>query len=106
MLCLRTMPSTLLAWIGNRDLDASEGKVHAGQGPIANAVDAFSFAEVDLLSDHPAARGAGYAAWLGERTSARIRVHQVRLSSPVAYGEIYRHARALALAVTERHRGR
>ena len=79
----------LLAWIGKTDLQASTDDPKAGLGPIAQAAGARSFNEVILLSNYPEADSKRFVEWLSERTLSRIRLHQVQISSPIHFGDIY-----------------
>lgn len=87
--------SILLAWLGNTDLRASESSDSGELGPILGAVKAFTFEAVHLLSDHAAQATRAYARWLGEQTNATVSSHQVKLTSPTSFEEIFRAATAM-----------
>ncbi|MFH1743173.1 MAG: sigma-54 dependent transcriptional regulator [bacterium] len=86
------MKNVLIAWIGQTDLNASEGKDDVGDGPVAQAVIARQFQEVTLLCNYPSKEGNRYRKWLSERTTAVISVQYVSLSKPTDFGAIYEHA--------------
>jgi len=81
------VPRLLFAWIGKRDLDAVQAD--AQDAPIVAAVRSLDFDEAHLLSNYPARKGAAYAAWLTKLARTRVVIHQVELTGPTAYGEIY-----------------
>jgi transcriptional regulator with PAS, ATPase and Fis domain len=82
----------LIAWVGRTDLRAASGDRGAGDGPIAQAVQAGSYDAVHILSDFPAGETKAYVKWLSSRTSAKVQIHVVGLSSPINFGEIYEGA--------------
>mgnify|MGYP001566166113 CR=1 FL=1 len=86
------MSSILVAWIGHTDLRAAAGESTAGQGPIANAVQAREFDSVYLLSDHAVRQGREFASWVSSKTKAKVLVREARLSGPTEFGEIYENA--------------
>jgi DNA-binding NtrC family response regulator len=79
----------LLAWIGNTDLRAPEHEAEVGLGPIAQAVEDRSFAELWLLANHALAEVQPYLEWLKARTPAPVFLRPEPLSSPTDFGEIY-----------------
>ena len=80
------MPKTLVCWIGLTDLKCSRGD-EEGLGPIGQAVKQHDYDSVELLSNSPKKDGAAYAEWLGTLTVATINIHQVKISSPMHFGE-------------------
>src|SRR5437868_4432898 len=86
------MPNTLLAWIGTKDLEASEGKLSAGLGPIAQAIDSLGFDKIVLLYNQPPAKVDHYVDWLRARIAEQVEAHHEGLSSPTNYEEIYKAA--------------
>lgn len=82
----------LVTWLGNTDLRASEGSDVDGSGPILGAVSAIPFSAIYLLSDHGKQKTAAYVRWLQQRTGGVVNSHQVKLSSPTCFEEIYRAA--------------
>jgi DNA-binding NtrC family response regulator len=99
-------PSVLLAWIGATDLQ-SAGVEEAprkprGPGPIAAALDALPFDEVVLLEAWKGDTAARYAAWLRDRTKAKVTVRRAPLPRPTDYEAIYRSACAAVDAVLAR----
>ncbi len=70
------------------DIRAAKGEID-GVGPIAQAVRAFEFAEVQLLTDMDAATVQIYSDWLQERTTAKIQLHSCQLANPMDFATIY-----------------
>lgn len=84
--------SILLAWLGNTDLRASEASEADGLGPILGAARALPFSLIHLLSDHSPKKTHVYVQWLGEQADVPIVPHQIKLTSPTSFEEIYRAA--------------
>lgn len=84
--------SILLAWLGNADLRASESADSSEQGPILSAIKAFAFESVHLLSDHGTQKTRAYAKWLGQQGGLPVTPHQVKLTSPTSFEEIFHAA--------------
>ncbi|WP_018952680.1 sigma-54 interaction domain-containing protein [Thioalkalivibrio sulfidiphilus] len=84
--------TTLLTWLGNTDLRASEGSASDQPGPILNALQARSFSSVHLLSDHDKERTARFITWLQEHFTGQIAPHHVTLTNPTSFEDIYREA--------------
>ena len=82
----------LAAWIGTADLNAPDLRDERDVGPIAQALMSRSFDSALLLADQAPDRVAAYRAWLQERTTARLEVEPVSLTSPTNFGEIYKAA--------------
>lgn len=82
--------ATLLAWLGNSDLRASEASDPVDQGPILNAIMAEHFDAVHLLSDHPLPKTDAYVKWLEQRSGIVAIRHPAKLTSPTNHEEIYR----------------
>jgi transcriptional regulator with PAS, ATPase and Fis domain len=80
----------LLAWLGNADLRASESSDLGDLGPILSALKSFDFDAFHLLSDHSTQKTLTYAKWLQEQSSVYVSPHQVKLSSPTSFEEIFR----------------
>lgn len=87
--------SILLAWLGNTDLRASESPDSGEGGPILGAIKAMGFDVVHLLSDHSASATRAYALWLEGQTDAAASSHQIKLTSPTSFEEIFRAATAV-----------
>lgn len=85
------MKSALFAWIGMADLRASEDSADGGLGPIGQAVTAFGYDWVILLSDHEKTKTSSYVKWLAKRGSSAVEAIKAPLSSPTHFGEIYEH---------------
>ena len=85
------MKTALICWLGMTDIRCSLG-TEPGLGPIGQAAKERSYDSVELISNSSKQEGAIYFAWLRERTKSQINLHQVKLSSPMNYGEIYERA--------------
>jgi DNA-binding NtrC family response regulator len=83
------LPTVLVSWIGQTDLDASRGEPKAGLGPIGQALAARTFDEVVLLSNYPEEKTRAYAAWVEPRTQAKLDVRHVVLENPTDFSGIY-----------------
>ena len=57
------MKRILICWIGNTDLQASEGE-DVGVGPIAQALEKREFDEVFFITDYEATRVKPYINWI------------------------------------------
>ncbi len=79
----------LLAWLGNADLHASESSDSGEQGPILGALKAIAFDALHLLSDHGTQKTRAYTQWLGGQSSVPVTAHQVKLTSPTSFEEIF-----------------
>ncbi len=81
----------LVSWVGRTDLDASQGKLAAGEGPLASAFGAMAFSGATLLSNYELARVDAYCDWLGKRTTVPFALRPVDLAgNPMDFGRIYR----------------
>ncbi len=83
------MESTLVSWIGRTDLKASRADPGVGLGPIAQAVLAASYTAIHLLSDFEELESQEFCKWLAGKTGATVKLHTVKLSSPINFSEIY-----------------
>lgn len=81
--------SILLAWLGNTDLRASESDASDNSGPILDALNALHFDALHLLSDHNPQKTSAYTQWISQKTTTAITSHQVKLTSPTSFEEIY-----------------
>ncbi len=88
------MKRILICWIGNTDLQASEGQ-DVGAGPIAQALDMREFDEVFFITDYKEARVKPYIDWLQERTPTPHQLFHRHLSSPTHFGKIYEAAASI-----------
>ncbi len=84
------MASTLVTWIGRTDLKASRGEPGIGHGPIAQAVLGERYLAIHLLSDFETTESQEFCKWLSEKTDAPIKLHAVKLTSPINFSEIYK----------------
>ncbi len=85
------MKRILICWIGNTDLQASEGQ-NVGVGPIAQALDKREFDEVFFITDYEDTRVTPYINWIKKRTPTPHKLFHRQLSSPTHFGEIYEAA--------------
>jgi transcriptional regulator with PAS, ATPase and Fis domain len=85
------MKTALICWLGKTDINCATG-ILPGLGPIAEVQTQRKYASVELISNWPKKDVAKYVSWLREKTTARINLHEVQLSSPMNYGEIYERA--------------
>ena len=93
----------LLCWIGQTDIDASSEKSGAGVGPIATAVAAYDYDHLHLLNNYQPEKAVLYESWLRQRTHAFIHIHQITLTSPTAYAEIYKAASGKVEYLQKKH---
>jgi transcriptional regulator with PAS, ATPase and Fis domain len=98
------MIAVLLAWIGDRDLDAAKPDAK-GLGSIATVLEARAFDHVVLLADRPE-KAKPYVAWLRKRSAARIQQRVVELSSPTNFAQIYPAARDAVTDARKAHGAR
>lgn len=78
-----------MAWIGRTDIKSGINKGQDGLGPIANALDARTFDHAFFINNYPANEVIPYIDWLKTRTQVPISFHNVKLTSPTNFGEIY-----------------
>ena len=60
-----------------------------GFGPIAQAAFATRYVAVHLLSDFEDLESQEFCKWLAGKTGATVKLHSVKLSSPINFSEIY-----------------
>lgn len=85
------------------DLKASEGSADVGMGPIGQAVTAFAYDWIVLLSDHEKAKTSSYVRWLECMGKAAIDAIKAPLSSPTHFGEIHEHVVSAVRAFRKSH---
>lgn len=88
------MKRILICWIGNTDLQASEGQ-DVGVGPIAQALDKREFDKVFFITDYDDTRVTPYINWTKKRTPTPHKLFYRQLSSPTHFGEIYEAATSI-----------
>ncbi|MFZ4858982.1 MAG: sigma-54 interaction domain-containing protein [Desulfuromonadaceae bacterium] len=88
------MRNILISWIGRTDLRAVAEGDSVGLGPIAQAIRAVSFDQVLLLNNFPEAEVKPYLCWLQGIKKLPVSYHQVALTSPTNFAEIYEAAEA------------
>ena len=98
----RGMKKILIAWIGRTDLQASEGKPDAGDGPIGQAVNDINFDEVHLLCNYSKRESENYVKWVKKRTDAKVVPYHIHLSGPTNFGEIYEAVVKVTTGVLQR----
>lgn len=81
----------LVCWIGQNDLDASQGKVST-PGPIGQTVEHERFAELHLLYNYEEKECRNYRQWLAKKTKAQITLHRADLDHPMHFQQIYEKA--------------
>ena len=82
----------LFCWLGMTDLKAASETSEVGLGPIAQAIVGAEYREVVLLNNWEKAVAENYVVWLQKKHSATITLHNIPLSSPTNFGEIYQAA--------------
>ena len=82
------MPSTLIAWIGQTDLDCASGR-RPGRGPIASAVADREFDALVLLSNYAPEKNRPYLNWLKEAEAPPVHLRHEPLRDPTDYGGIH-----------------
>ena len=82
------MPTVLLAWIGQTDLDCASGQ-RPGPGPIGSVVAARTFDALVLLTNYPAPENRAFVDWLVEEGAPSIHLRTEALSDPTDYGAIH-----------------
>ena len=97
------MKTFLLAWIGRTDIKSGLNSGKDGLGPIANALGARPFDHACFLNNYPSEEVTTYLNWLKSLTSVPITVHNIKLSSPTNFGEIYEAAVACVDQIMARH---
>ena len=85
----------LYAWIGHTDLQAALENHKPGSGPIAKVVIKRQIDQIILLSDHDKKSNRKFSKWLKNSTSAPIKIHPTRLTSPTNFSEIYEFASSI-----------
>ena len=82
----------LVAWLGNTDLRASCEQLGDELGPVGQAAYELRFDAIHLLTDHTLKQSRRYREWLRERLGITVTLHQVRLTGPTRFDEIYEAA--------------
>jgi len=80
---------TLISWVGRNDLNS----LNSDQlGPIVSTVASENFDRAVLLYNYPQKEVADYLAYLSGRFTGEVDAHEVELSSPIDFTDIYRSA--------------
>jgi transcriptional regulator with PAS, ATPase and Fis domain len=96
------MKAVLISWIGKTDLNAAEGIEQAGEGPLGQALSSLDLHEAHLLCNYPKREGEKYLKWAQQKTKAKLVLHEVTLSAPTNFGEIYEIATKIIVGVIKR----
>ena len=94
---------SIISWIGNTDLRAARGELPDGVGPIANAVSARCFDQIELLSDHKSADSRSFVKWLKQQSGVEARLWPVKLTGPTRFEEIYEAATGVLRSLEQEH---
>ncbi len=78
----------LVSWVGQTDLDASQGQP-VGLGPVAQVVTNRKYELVVLLSNYSKKETASFIKWLEPQSNTTIELQLAVLSGPTNFGEIY-----------------
>jgi len=89
------MKDVLLTWIGRTDLKAAEKDSKVGLGPIAQAIESRHFEHAYFLNNYPDDETSKYVCWIKSHSDVPISLHNVKLTSPTDFGEIYQSAVAI-----------
>jgi len=73
-----------------------------GIGPVAQVCACDTYGETILLSNYHTKENASFVKWLQQRSASKIEVHQINLTSPTNYEEIYRAAISVIESTIER----
>lgn len=92
----------LLAWLGATDQRAINPEKDGDRSPIYEAMDVIAYDEVQVISDYSQAKTEAYIKWLKQKSSTKISVHYVSLTSPTNHEEIYRSAIQVIQSVKDR----
>ncbi len=98
------MKKVLISWIGHTDLKASRGE-DGGLGPLRSAIASGQYRAVELISNYPRVEVDALVEWLNGFTDAPIAVHDVTLSSPMDFGEVYEAADRVVADVLKKGTG-
>ncbi len=94
----------LLCWLGATDIKASSIEENVGLGPIAQATEGQSYKEVVLLNNWTDAAAKSYSGWLNKKVpSTKITLHNISLSGPTNFGEIYQTASTVISEKLQEH---
>src|SRR5450432_396401 len=98
------MARVLVSWVGNTDLQASQGDPKASPGPIGQALAKRSFDEIVLLSNYKKPQNDAYRHWAQPQTKAKLTLQHVDLADPTEFLAIFQAVDPLLAALTERFR--
>jgi sigma54-dependent transcription regulator len=86
----------LICWLGMTDLKAASGATDVGVGPVAQAAVGQAYKEVVLLNNLEKDTAIRYVAWLQKKTPSKITLHNISLSDPTNFSEIYKAASTIS----------
>ena len=89
------MKRILICWIGNTDLQASEGQ-DVGVGPIAQALDKREFDKVFFITDYDDTRVTPYINWTKKKPQRHISYFIDNFQAPPTLGKFTRLLQASA----------
>jgi transcriptional regulator with PAS, ATPase and Fis domain len=96
----------LCAWLGQHDIDAAADSSSSDIGPIGSALSSEKYQRIELLSNYPREDSDEYLVWLGAMyPKIGCARHQIRLSSPTAYEEIYTAADVILQGIHDENVG-
>jgi transcriptional regulator with PAS, ATPase and Fis domain len=98
------MENILVSWIGQHDLNPSQGK-DSSDGPILSALkDLDKFTKIYLIANYPKKETDKYVSWLKNQIDIGIVKENVKISSPVHFGDIHKAADSLLEKVTKENK--
>jgi len=95
------MKKLLVCWLGMTDIRCSQS-IEPGFGPIGQAAKARLYDSIELISNSTKLEAATYVSWLRGLSDAKVNLHQVKLSSPMHFGEVYERADEVVSSVLEK----
>ena len=96
------MGKFLISWIGQTDIRSMQNNGEDGIGPVAQVCAGDIYAEAILLSNYNHKVNDSFLKWLRQRTKSKIELHQINLTSPTNYEEIYEAATSVIASTIER----
>lgn len=95
------MPQILICWIGHTDLKCSRFPTQQGLGPVGQALADGKYDEVHLLANYAPKETEEYVEFAKSLSEAKLVRHQVSLTSPMDFDEVY--LRAIEVIRTVKH---
>jgi transcriptional regulator with PAS, ATPase and Fis domain len=98
------MKNVLVSWIGQHDLNPSQGK-NTGDGPILSALKELGkFTKIYLIANYPKKETDKYVSWLESQIDIEIVKENVKISSPIHFGDIHKAADSILEKVTKENK--